>query len=290
MAAIDKYVPVALQVGAGLIASFDPGSLRLSPALARELYRDGTYQPSQAVVLTGEPITEFSTPHIGLVSALTNLGAGEALTLFFAKLDDEGGQTTTYRSISCTKGMLEPVTLSAEKGRRASLSVRVHHLSSDGDTVPFTVGTNAPSGQVMYPGFMLGPLTVGTALAGVQSLTFNFGYNVMKDTGENGKPFPIKCYAPTQEAVLNATLHDLAFASADRMHKGSIETTVTAAFRLLSNAAALPVDTGGYLLTVAKAAVLIDTIGGDENSSTAEITASLLQNSGYYTMAEVSGS
>lgn len=282
MAAIQKYVPVAVGIKGGLISSMLPESVRLSPGLQSELHRCGAAVPQQAVVLSAEPVTEFITHDIALVSGLSALSAENPLTLYFAKLDDGGGQATTYLSIACTAGMVEPVQLSAQIKSRATLSVRIHHMSSDGDAVPFTVGTTAPTGPVKAPGYILGPVTFGSALGGGQSFSLDWGYQILKNTGESGKPYPTVCYCAQQEAMLTASIHDLAYATANRIHLGSIETTVTAQFRLLSAAAALPANSGGYLVTAAKAQVTIDSIAGADGPSSLELRAAVIEDSAAY--------
>jgi hypothetical protein len=281
MAGINKYALVAVGVAGGVYSSVDPNSVRLSPELQRELYRDGGVRHKQAVVFGADPVTEFSTADIKLVSALSALDVDNPLTLYFAELDEAGGHSGTYVSIACQTGLVEPVSITAQTRGRAMLAVRVHHLSSDGDAVPFTVGSTAPADEVMDPGYVLGPAIVGTALNGCQSVTLNWGYNVKTDRGENGKPFGKIAYAPTQDATLQISIHDLAEATANRLHHGSIETTVSVQFRKLSNAAALPVDSGGYLVTVAKAHVDVN-VSGAEEEGTVELNASLLETGGSY--------
>jgi len=177
---------------------------------------------------------------------------------------------------------VEPVTISGQVRQRATLALRVHHLSDDGDTVPFTVGTSAPIGQVAAPGYMLAAVTIDGALSGVQSWSLTFGYAVKTDRGENGKPYGIVAYSAKQDAVINVQLHNLEEATANRLHAGSTETTLTAAFRLLSAVNALPVDSGGYLITAAKAQVEVGGVNGAEEESTLDLMATLLDAAGSY--------
>lgn len=100
MAAIPKYVPVAIGIKGGVVSAFEPGSVKLSPALQRELYRAGGPRPKQAVVLGADPVTEFSVPDIKLFTGLAKLSAENPLTLYFAKLDDAGGFSDTYLSVA----------------------------------------------------------------------------------------------------------------------------------------------------------------------------------------------
>jgi len=104
MAAIKKFVPVAIGIKGGVISAFEPGSVKLSLALQRELYRAGGSRPKQAVVLGADPVTEFSVPDIRLFTGLTRLSAENPLTLYFAAIDDAGLIGTTYLSIACTAG------------------------------------------------------------------------------------------------------------------------------------------------------------------------------------------
>lgn len=259
MADLAKHLLIALKGAGGFVAEVDPTSVKLSPGLKQEIEAAGSLYPQIAINLTAEPVVEFTTYDIKFVSTLTALSIGSPLSLHFRALSDTFGYGTAYVSLTMSYGMIEPVSISARRGQRSGLRVRVHLSSSDGDTSPVIVGTTT-SGTVDAPAdfFCPGVLTLGTAIAGLTDATFNFGFSLKKNTGENGLPYPTLIYGDAQAASLSATSEAIAYATQARLMQGANETTVTLTFRKL-NTAGVPANSGGYLITASKANV---TIGG----------------------------
>ena len=106
--------------------------------------------------------------------------------------------------MAATSGLVEPVSISASKGEPAKLKCRVHLTSTDGDAAPITVGTSSITLAAPTVYYTLGILTLGSAVGGVQRSTFEWGYEISKDTGESGLPYPVLLWSDSQSAKITA--------------------------------------------------------------------------------------
>jgi hypothetical protein len=289
MADLAKHIMVGVDYGGGFIAEVDPSSVKVTPGLAEAIQKCGAIHPQIKLGLTAEPTIELSFFDIKALSGPALLSVGSPLKLYFRALSDTLGFGTGYISVTCTSGMAVPTTLGGGKGKLATLGCTVHLTSTDGDAAPFTVGTTSATLSAPTDFYCLGIVTLTTALAGVTEASLDFGFKVAKDTGENGFPFPRKCWIADQDAKITTTVEGLAEATQARSAIGTAETTVTITFRKVT-AALMPANSGGYLVTGQKAGVHVGTISGGRPSTVqliADLIATAFDGTNYLQFASV---
>jgi len=289
MSDIAKHLLIGLDYGAGFVEELDPASVKVSPNIADEIHKAGALHPQIKLGLTAEPTIEFTTHDIKLLSAPTLLSVGSPVKVYFRALTDAFGFGTGYISLTATAGLAVPGVISGSKGKPATLTVTIHLASTDGDTAPVAVGTSSPTAAAPSKFYTLGVVTVTSNLAGVTEASLDLGYKIMKNTGENGKPYPTLVYATDQDAKLTATVEGLAEATQARLMVGTAETTVTITFRKLT-AAVLPANSGGYLITAQKAAMKVGTVSGGRPATVqlaADLIATAFDGTDYLQFADV---
>lgn len=274
MSDIAKHLMVGIDYGGGFIAEVDPSSAKVTPAIAEAMQKCGALHPQIKLGLTAEPTVEFSLFDIKALSTPALLSVGSPLKLYFRALSDTLGFGAGYISVACTSGLAVPTNLSGGKGKLATLGVTVHLTSSDGDAAPFTVGTASPTLSAPADFYCLGVVTLTTALVGVTEAALDFGLKVAKDTGENGFPYPRKCWIIDQDAKITTTVEGIAEATQARAAVGTAETTVTITYRKVT-AALMPANSGGYLITGQKAGVHVGTLAGGR-PATVQLVADLI--------------
>lgn len=290
---IPRHLLVGIDYGGGetpFIAEVDPTSVRVSPAIAAEIQKAGALHPQIKLMLTAEPVIEFATWNIKLLTGPALLSEAAPLKLYFRALSDTIGYGTGWISLAAINGMVVPTTMAGSKGKAATLGVTAHLTSSDGDTAPIQVGTASPTAVAPANFYCLGTVTITSALTGVTEASLAFGYKVAKNTGENGHAYPTLCYVTDQDGKLTAGLEGLAAASQARTMIGTAETTVTVSWRKLSQAA-IPVDAGGYMVTAQKAAVHIEQISGNRPAAlqlVGDLLATAFDGTDYLQFADVS--
>ena len=267
MADLAKHLLCAVKGAGSMAAEVDPESVTLSPSLKQEIMAAGSIYPQIAINVTAEPVVEFTTSDIKMVSTLTALSVVSPLVLYFRALSDTFGYGTGYISMTMSYGMIEPVSITARRGQRSQLRVRVHLTSSDGDVSPVIVGTSSDTFVAPTDFYCGGVLTLGTAIAGLTDAGFEFGFRVSKNAGENGLPYPtlVWCDQP-QAASLSASSEALAYSTQARMMQATNETTVSLTFRKL-NTAGIPTNSGGYSITASKVNVTVRQVKGGRPAS-----------------------
>lgn len=286
----DKHIMVGLDYGAGFIAEIDPGSVKLTPALAEMVQKCGAIHPQIKLALTAEPTIEFSLFDIKAISVPALVTSGAPLKLYFRLLSTTLGFGATYISVAVTNGLAVPTTLGGGKGKLATLGITVHLLSADGDAAPFQIGTSAATLAAPTDFYCLGVVTLTTALAGVTEAALDFGHKVVKDTGESGHPYPVAAWITDQDAKLTVTTESIAEATQARAAVGTSETTVSVTYRKVT-AALMPANTGGYLITAQKAGVHVGTLSGGRpatNQLVADLIATAFDGTNYLQFANVS--
>jgi len=265
MADIAKHTLVGIAVVGSDLANVIPDSVKLSPGLQKLVESGGAITPTVIMTMLAEPVLEFKTNKIDLLSAPALVGAND-IVLYFRAYDASAGLGAAYISMTIGTGLVVPVSLSCQAGQKAELTVQVHATSSDGDAVPVAVGTTAAGTLAVLSDFWtLGTVTLGTAVTGVSSFTLNFGYNVTKNAGEGGFPYPTQAYIDAQKATLAITCRQLAAATSARLNTGAAETTITAAFRQLAEGG---IPNGSYTVTAIEGMVSIDDVSGGAPSET----------------------
>ena len=259
MSDIAKHTLVGIQIAGSEIANIVQDSAKLSPGLQKLVEDAGAIHPSAVMTLSAEPVLEFKTNKIDLLDAPASI-ADNDVVLWFRAYDAASGLGTGYVSLTIGDGLLEPMSLSGAPGQKAELTIRVHAISSDGDTVPVAVGTANPSSlSVLSVFYTLGTVTVGSGLSGVTSFEMQFGYNVTKNTGEGGYPYPTQAYIDGQRAQFSIGLRQIAAATSARLNTGNAETTLTAQFRRLAEGG---VPNGTYTVTAVEGLASIDDVSG----------------------------
>lgn len=286
---MSKHLLVGIDYGGGFIAELDPNSVKLSPAIAEAVQKCGAIHPQIKLSLTAEPTIEVSFFDIKAISAPTLLSVGSPVKLYFRALSTTLGFDSGYISITCNSGMAIPTTMAGAKGKLATLGCTIHLTSSDGDTAPFTVGTSSATLAAPTDFYVLGDLTLGSAVTGLTEASLDFGLKVTKNTGQNGRPYPTECWIADQDAKLTATTESIAEATQARAAVGTSETTCTLTFRK-ATAAAMPVASGGYLITAQKAGITIGSIAGGRPATTqlaVDLIATAFDGTNYLQFANV---
>jgi hypothetical protein len=258
MADIAKHTLIGVGYSGTALANVLPDSVKMSSGLRKIVESAGAIHPSAAFTLGAEPVIEFSTNKVNLVSAPAAV-SGTGIILHFQAYDAATGLGTGTVSVTLAAGLIEPVKLSGKAGEKADLAVRVHGISSDGDAVPVTIGTTSGTMAVITESWMLGAVTVGSALSGVRSFDLNWGYSVQKNTGEGGYPFPTQAYIEKQASTLAIRCRQLSAATQALINTGGAETTVSAVFRQLTQGG---IPDGTYTVTATKGFISIDEVAG----------------------------
>jgi hypothetical protein len=286
MADIAKHALIGVSVPGTAQANVLPDSVKLSPGLRKIVESAGAISPTAAMTLGAEPVIEFSTNKINLCNTIAAL-SGTGLILYFKAYDAATGLGTGNVSVTIGAGLIEPVKLSGKAGEKADLAVRVHAVSSDGTTVPVAVGTTAATLTANSDFWMLGAVTLGSALSGVRSFDLNFGYSVAKNTGEDGYVFPTQAYSEKQAATMAIRCRQLAAATQALINTGGAETTISAVFDQLDEGG---VPDGTYTVTGQKGLVSIDEVAGGapgEVGITVDLLASAWAGTSYLQYATV---
>jgi len=276
MADIDKHALVGISINGSTISAIEPDSIQVSPNMQAALERGGEIHPQIGLTLTNEPMISFDTTKLDLVSAATPIGVN-TVQLFFRAFSDGDGYGSGYISMSVSNGLLVPSQISGQSGQKATLSMEIHPTSSDGDSEPITTGTITGTFTAVSEVYTVGDATVGSALTGVQNVTLDWGYQIEKNTGENGKVFPTQAYVDNQQASLQVTTAQLSAASQNMINFGTAETTVSQTFRMLAEGGAPTVT---YTATLAKAFATIEQISN--RPVTAQINAAGIESSDSY--------
>lgn len=179
---------------------------------------------TMAAVRKAEPVSRFSTTDIpaalGMLAETGPPVAGFAsdtpFELWYAELDQNGYIKTTapaHIKIAITNGILIPVSLTADHGGEASLTMELHAISADGTTNPITVTVNEatlPTSAAQTILYTAGPLKIGgTSYGDIQTLNFAFNLELLKKGG-GGEVWPtfVSIQRPWRP-VITATAHDL---------------------------------------------------------------------------------
>lgn len=244
----------------------------LSTSLAKALLSSsGDLTPSVGATLSNSPKLSFKTRDLSLLEAPVKIASG--VVLCGRAYDDASGLATAHLSYTIAKGLLVPVSISAQANQPAELSVELYPVSSDGDSLPIAVGNSSIALVAHGDVYVLGDFSIASSkFDGVQSLNLDFGFSVKTNAGENGAPFPTLAYYDAQQAALSATVAGLSGVKASHLNVGEV-AAVSATFRKLAEGG---VPSGGVRVSFAKALIECGAIQGGR-PMTAQLLASAVK-------------
>lgn len=238
MADIARHSTGAIDLNGTILSNLMDDSVTVNSQIQKAILNaSGAIVPTFGGTLTATPLVNFTTHNIALLSAPTKITAPTVLT--FRAYDEASGLGTGYISLTIAAGLIVPETISANAGQEATLSVAIYPISSDGETNPVIVGTTSKTLAVHGDTYTIGNLNiggVGNDITGVQSINYNFGFNVSANAGENGLAFPTVSYIDKQDASLTAQVVQLSAATQQRINTAQ-ETEATATFAKLAEGA-----------------------------------------------------
>jgi len=277
MSTLARHAGSGVKHGLSEVAGIVDGSVALSPNLAKLIaFQDGSYSPSLGATLGATPSLEFRTRDLDFLAAPTEVSG---LLVSSRAYDSAGGLSSSYISYTISNGLMFPVRISGNQGGAAELSIRVIPISSDGDTFPIAVGTTSIDPGLHGDAYTIGDVSLGSAVAAVQSIDFDFGISARSNAGENGKPFPTQAWTESQQSTLSVTTAALAEASANRINTGqSVSASISAVFRKLVEGG---VPSGSYTLTMAKALVEVGQLS-NARPCTLQIAAAMIHDGTNY--------
>ncbi len=267
MSDLSKHTQSGVTVNSTLESGIVRDSVKASSNLRKIIqFASGAILPSFGGSFGAAPVIEFATHNIKLLTAPAVYTSG-ALKLCFRAYSDAGGLGSGYISYVADKALFVPVTLAAQRGAEAVLTIQAYLLSSDGDTAPLTVGTTSDDLSVTQNIYTLGEVSLGSALSGVNSVNFDFGYQVVTNESQDGLNYPTHALVPRRQASMTVELEELAAASAARLLTGESATSgIYAEFRKLQEGGVVT-DTGKATVTMAKALAEISNVAGGSPSS-----------------------
>lgn len=262
MADTSQYRLHAVKLDTDIWSSVVSDSARMDPQ-ANHLFRQpaGRINIAAHALASVEPTIEFDVYKLDLVTSPTK----GTLTLIFRSGTDTGGAGATYLSFQ-SEVCIYPVSMSAQAGGEATLSVRAYLLSSDGTTNPVTVGTTSASLTTGNDLYTVGASNIdGAAVAHIVDQTVNFNYDVQTDAGQSGQLYPTVPFITAHSPDVQMTTEDVSEATQTRVTDGEKVTT---------NAANLKFKhmNGGSDITVSMAGGVIQAQVNGGAPSTASLT------------------
>ena len=261
-----KYLQGVIKLNATKVSNIVDDSFELAPEIEQQiLAAGGSLYPSLAVSLTNKPLFRFKTRDLNLITAPLVITACSATLMAYGAVALDAGRL----KFSITKGLAVPVSISAEKGSPAELSIDIYAASADGNTNPIAVATaSTETPDLLSNVYTLGSWSVNAAAsAGIQSLNVNFGYEIFTNEGEDGLPFPTEVFVKGQRPEIDIITENLAEATAARINTGqSITDTTLIKFRKLVQGA---VPDGGLSLTMDASIANADSVSGGAPSNLA---------------------
>ncbi len=258
MADIAKHAGSGVSINGVVESGIVTGSVAVNPKKqSLILNASGALLPTFGAVVTSAPMFTFRTRNINLITAPTVLSS-TGVILSARAYTDGGALGTGYVSLAAAKGLICPVSLSAQKGAAAELELAVYGVSKDGDTDPLAVSTTSNTLGVNGDTHTLGTLFIVAEITGVQNLNLNFGYNILTNEGENGKTYPTLAWSQGQQAVISAVTQALSAATQARLNYGqSVAAYIN--FRKLVEGGVVT-DTGKVTATLTKALVTAESV------------------------------
>lgn len=224
MPPIAKYTGWSLDID-GVNAPIEPSSLQAENEFRKDEIRTGKQlQPEVIVTLGKRPSIKATLLDPSLVSDWLHFDENsDGVTSFWRAYDENGGLSTTFRSIKLNQGVILPVSLSANQNEKAKLDIMAVGRWNGGATpvvIGTATGTSATVAAAYYPkNLILGVSTI-TALV---SLSANWNFNVQDDDQAE----PEYYYYDERSMSGSAVVKDIAELTASRFVDSATETTVT---------------------------------------------------------------
>lgn len=282
MADLSRYTGAGASFNAVAIAGIPEGSIEATSALQKLIARyDGNLNPTFIGTLVNEPMINFQTRNINWNTGPVKVSVASPFVAYFRAYDDEGSLGSTWISVTVSNGLLVPQALEASAAKEATMTWQLHAFSSDGETSPLTIGSASLTQPLHGDAYTIGNLSLGSAIEQIVDLRLTFNYNVSKNSGRNGLPFPTFAAIDQAEITIEATSEDLSEASQVRLNTGQNVTSAIALNfpKLLEGA--IPTVTGQLTATCQEAIVEVQSLQGGK-PGTARITATLIETAGGY--------
>ena len=178
-----RYTLGAYKHSATVIKGIQDSSI--APGL-QQLLTGGSGAVDASMISIGQIDTRISFTSTMVGTALHNLIGidGAAISsdvLYFQKMADDGlrAGATSHISATIANGLILPVSIQANQGGQATISLLAIPRSSDGTTSPIVMVANASleaNQDITTEAYTLGAVTLnGTELEGVSSWRFDFG-------------------------------------------------------------------------------------------------------------------
>lgn len=269
----DKYVPYAIEINATIIDQITSRSFDLGHDV-QTLRGDGNVDEQFATIIASRP--RFTLTTTAIAKALTVCGfAGLDLSggadIWFQKVAAKGTRagTLSHTRVTYADGLLVPRRINAQQVQIATYEFEGIATADDGLTAPMSITTSASLGG--SPGtteaFTLGPVSVGgSALAGVQEVTVDFGIN--EETIESdGGIYPRDAYINSRTPRITIRTTDIAtlistdFQKADPV--GATDTVITL-YKLAEDGTLA--GSGDKTITIDQGIMRVVEGGGDEDA------------------------
>lgn len=184
---------------------------------------DGKVDREFAAVMFQQPIATFSTTAIARALAEAGISAAAIGTdpatadLYYQQAAPGGTRLTGGNStrVRISKGMLTPRTIDAQDRQIATISYELGAISTDGTTAPLTIAASQtmPTLLAADQAFTVGPASInGTSLGGVQSLSIDFGLQLMIVSG-GGEAYPTFIGIATRQPTIRVRTLDVDLAA-----------------------------------------------------------------------------
>jgi hypothetical protein len=260
MADIARHVGYGVSVNGSMVPGIVEGSVSIDPQIAKAiLYNDAEFTPSFGGLITNAPVIRFRTRKVTQMSAPAKITAN--VILYLRACGDDGALGSGYISVTIANGLVVPMSIKGQAGQAGELEIAVYAVSSDGDTSPIALGTSSPTLPVHGDAWTIGAVTISSAVAGVQQLNMNFGYDVKTNAGDNGKPFPTLAWIDKQETTVEVITAAIAEATAARINttQSLSAGTITFIWRKLQEGA-VPTESGARTMTITKCVVEVQSL------------------------------
>lgn len=238
MAAIKRFADYALEVQ-GTSVPIEPGSLGVGNDAITDRIRSGQAMYDDLIQWVGKQPTLSATlldPSVitDWTSALTS-----GVKACWRAFEENGGWSSSYKSIAYPKAVVYPVKLSGEQNTKATTEIEARGIFDAGSAA--TVGTASVSRPTVAAAYYPTSITIGGgAISALMSINVNWNWDVQNDEQTE----PGYYYYPAAEQTGQAQIKDLDEITAARLVDSSEETVVALFTDANNNTNTVSVDLG----------------------------------------------
>ena len=193
----------------------------LSPNISLESARgSGNVAPDAIFVASGTPVASFTSRDVSAVlGANTNAFAGSGLGVSSGtitiplRIRTTGGTYASggaHTTLNGTDGLIVPTSLNIPGNGFASIGLDCHYQSTDGQAAPVGISTTvAVSNGAFNRLYRMHPVSLdGSAVAGVSSVTVNFGFTLEHSGDVDGFVYPTEHYITATDPTIDINFKD----------------------------------------------------------------------------------